>query len=367
MKKFIKLCVSTILCATFITNIVSADNSQQVLNTLNNTSYLNSLIGQEWGGISKFAVADMNNDGNMELILTRDYIVYSSAIYNVCVLTFKNGSPIKVATEHMYHGYNPSTGIFITSSGWTGSITYDINKINSDGSVSNIHTINAEYNTSIGNCYRIDGGSYKYFSNEQQLSTAVDSLLSYYNLQQPTFYDYFPSNFSKAIIAAGGSLSGGSSSGTKSYNFSSNNYSVTNKVVAVYVGKQDVFVGESADNGKFYSFKDATPYIQVQSSSVMVPLGGLSIALTNEFPNINENEIVSWNSRTKTAGITIGNINVQLTAGDKYMYVNGRKEYMGGAVAEIVNGRIYLPFRAIGQAFGVNASWDADYRMAQYN
>jgi hypothetical protein len=99
----------------------------------------------------------------------------------------------------------------------------------------------------------------------------------------------------------------------------------------------------------------------------MVPLRGLGEVLTNEFPNINSDEIVSWNSDTKTATVTIGNRSVRVTAGDEYMYVNGSAVYMGGAEAEIVDGRVYLPFRAIGSAFGINVNWDAENRMALYN
>ena len=38
-----------------------------------------------------------------------------------------------------------------------------------------------------------------------------------------------------------------------------------------------------------------------------------------------------------------------------------------GVLAEIVDGRMFVPFRALGQALGVPVSWNADTRTAIYN
>ena len=38
-----------------------------------------------------------------------------------------------------------------------------------------------------------------------------------------------------------------------------------------------------------------------------------------------------------------------------------------GVKAEIVDGRMFVPFRALGTALGVPVSWDAETRTAIYN
>ena len=50
------------------------------------------------------------------------------------------------------------------------------------------------------------------------------------------------------------------------------------------------------------------------------------------------------------------------------MNVNGSTIAMAnGVTAEITDGRMFVPFRALGQAFGVSVSWDADTKTAIYN
>ena len=50
------------------------------------------------------------------------------------------------------------------------------------------------------------------------------------------------------------------------------------------------------------------------------------------------------------------------------MNVNGSTIAMAnGVTAEITDGRMFVPFRALGQAFGVSVSWNADTKTAIYN
>ncbi len=49
------------------------------------------------------------------------------------------------------------------------------------------------------------------------------------------------------------------------------------------------------------------------------------------------------------------------------MIVNGKSIVMeNGVKAEITDGRMFVPFRALGNALGVNVDWDADTKTAIY-
>ncbi len=49
------------------------------------------------------------------------------------------------------------------------------------------------------------------------------------------------------------------------------------------------------------------------------------------------------------------------------MYIDGNAVKLeNSAKAELKNGRMYIPFRALGNALGVNVSWDDSSRTAIY-
>lgn len=120
---------------------------------------------------------------------------------------------------------------------------------------------------------------------------------------------------------------------------------------------------------------DAAAYIQTSSNSTMVPLRFVSIALGVDSENVasaDESSKVLWDGTTKTASILYAAGNgqkiVQFQAGSPIMTIDGAAITMeNGVVAEIVDGRMYVPFRALGQALGVPVTWDADTRTAIYN
>ncbi len=120
---------------------------------------------------------------------------------------------------------------------------------------------------------------------------------------------------------------------------------------------------------------DAAAYIQTSSNSTMVPLRFVSVALGVDSDNVasaDESSKVMWDGVNKTATIAYAAGNgqklVQFTAGSAVMTIDGTAITMeNGVVAEIVDGRMYVPFRALGQALGVPVSWDADTRTAIYN
>lgn len=141
------------------------------------------------------------------------------------------------------------------------------------------------------------------------------------------------------------------------------------KVVKVTIGEKTILVDDQSYD------MDVAPYIQATSNSTMVPLRFVMVALGVDSDNIgsvDESSKVSFDNNTKTATIFYASgtnmTTIQFQAGSNVMKVNGADIPMeNGVKAEIVDGRMFVPFRAIGTAINVNVGWDADTRTATYN
>lgn len=135
------------------------------------------------------------------------------------------------------------------------------------------------------------------------------------------------------------------------------------ETVKISIGSTTVSVGD-----KTYE-TDAAPYIQSESSSTLVPLRFAALAiLQQDIDKADTSSIISWDTSTKTASITYSGNTIKFTSGSAYMTVNGEQILMAnGAKAEIKDGRIYIPFRALGEALGVKVSWDSTTKTAIYN
>jgi N-acetylmuramoyl-L-alanine amidase len=84
------------------------------------------------------------------------------------------------------------------------------------------------------------------------------------------------------------------------------------------------------------------------------------------------NNKIMWDAASKTATIlynaSAGQKIIQFTAGSYKMVVDGVTiPINNGAIAEIKDGRMYVPFRALGEAMGVDVSWDNSARTAIFN
>jgi hypothetical protein len=120
---------------------------------------------------------------------------------------------------------------------------------------------------------------------------------------------------------------------------------------------------------------DVAPYIQASSNSTMVPLRFVSLAIgvdTENASSADESSKVMWDANSKTATVLYAAGNgqkiIQFTAGSNIMVIDGSSIPMeNGVVAEITDSRMFVPFRALGQALGVPVTWDADTRTAIYN
>lgn len=140
-------------------------------------------------------------------------------------------------------------------------------------------------------------------------------------------------------------------------------------VVRVFIDSTEMYV----NNDKYDV--GVAPYIQPESSSTLVPLRFISVVLSGDkttADKADESNRVSWDNIGKTATIYVGEGTnqriIQFTAGSDKMMINGTSIAMDNNVkAEIKEDRMYVPFRALGNALGVSVSWDADLRMAVYN
>lgn len=129
--------------------------------------------------------------------------------------------------------------------------------------------------------------------------------------------------------------------------------------VSIVIGHNKITVNGSQKT------MDAAAYIQPASSSTMVPLRFVSEAVAGVK---GYDATVDWNSKTKTATITYGGNTLSFTSGSDTMIINGNTITMENNVyAEIVDGRMYIPFRALGNALDVNVDWDAKTKTAVYS
>ncbi len=110
---------------------------------------------------------------------------------------------------------------------------------------------------------------------------------------------------------------------------------------------------------------DAVPYISEASNSTMVPVRFISKAF-----GLSDNQVI-WDDENKTVTIVAPNRVVQFKANSSVMKVDGSEIAMSTSgytvSAEIVNARMYVPFRAMGDAFGITVVWDDATKTAIYN
>lgn len=133
-------------------------------------------------------------------------------------------------------------------------------------------------------------------------------------------------------------------------------------IVKVSVGSKNVEI-----NGKTVPI-DAAAYIQSSSNSTMVPLRFVVLALSSDTNELSDNpNIIKWDAVSKTVYINLNGNTVSFTAGSTEMVVNGVKSTMSnGTSAEICNGRMYIPFRVLGEVLGVDVEWDSNTKTAIY-
>lgn len=129
--------------------------------------------------------------------------------------------------------------------------------------------------------------------------------------------------------------------------------SFTTKVV-VPVGENYLISGENKVEIDVPAYINAAGY-------TMLPLRAVSVAL-----GINENNVL-WDQATRTATVMYGSKIINMTYGQKVVYVNGAMIPATAAV-EITNDRMFLGLRDLGNALGVtDITWDAATKTATLN
>ena len=129
--------------------------------------------------------------------------------------------------------------------------------------------------------------------------------------------------------------------------------SFTTKVV-VPVGESYLISGENKVTIDVPAYINANGY-------TMLPLRAVAVAL-----GINSNNVL-WDQSTRTATIMYGSKIINMTYGQKVVYVNGAMIPATAAV-EITNDRMFLGLRDLGNALGVtDITWDAATKTATLN
>ena len=129
--------------------------------------------------------------------------------------------------------------------------------------------------------------------------------------------------------------------------------SFTTKVV-VPVGESYLISGENKVTIDVPAYINANGY-------TMLPLRAEAVAL-----GINSNNVL-WDQSTRTATVMYGSKIINMTLGQKVVYVNGAMIPATAAV-EITNDRMFLGLRDLGTALGVtDITWDGATRTATLN
>ena len=129
--------------------------------------------------------------------------------------------------------------------------------------------------------------------------------------------------------------------------------SFTTKVV-VPVGESYLISGENKVEIPVPAYINAAGY-------TMLPLRAVAVAL-----GINSNNVL-WDQASRTATVMYGSKIINMTYGQKVVYVNGAMIPATAAV-EITNDRMFLGLRDLGNALGVtDITWDGATRTATLN
>ncbi len=100
---------------------------------------------------------------------------------------------------------------------------------------------------------------------------------------------------------------------------------------------------------------------QVVMKDETVLINSVTYVPVRHFSELMGADSISWNQKTATATVKKGSVTMYFTSGALYVEANGRYFY---TVQKILNigGRLYVPVRAIAEAFSVDVAWDASTR-----
>lgn len=110
---------------------------------------------------------------------------------------------------------------------------------------------------------------------------------------------------------------------------------------------------------------EVAPYVSKASNSIMVPLRYISYAL-----GLSEDS-VKWDPKTSTVTVNANGRIVEMKTNDNIMKINGNDVPMLSKDGlktniEVKENRVFVPFRALGEALDVKVDWNADTATATY-
>jgi N-acetylmuramoyl-L-alanine amidase len=114
-------------------------------------------------------------------------------------------------------------------------------------------------------------------------------------------------------------------------------------------------------------FPAGTEYVPVKLDGVAVMQGqtvlinSVTYVPVRQFSELMGSDSITWNQSTATATVKKGGVTMYFTSGALYVEANGRYFF---AVQKIrnIDGRLYVPVRAIAEAFSVDVDWDPKTR-----
>lgn len=107
-------------------------------------------------------------------------------------------------------------------------------------------------------------------------------------------------------------------------------------------------------NGAAVAFEYGKPYLE--SGRSLFPLRDLLVALGVE----NDDKHIVWDGDKQSVTVIKGEIRIELAVGQKAFYRNGQLFTVLDVPAANVDGRVYLPARAVAEALGYEVGFDAD-------
>ena len=140
------------------------------------------------------------------------------------------------------------------------------------------------------------------------------------------------------------------------------------KVTALFMAVLTLItVGATSISAAGYDFPDGAVPVKVTLDGKPV-LEGEAVIINSvtyvpvrSFSELMGADDISWNAKTRTATVKKGSINIYLTSGALYVGANGRYFFTVEKILNI-NDRLFVPVRAIAEAFSTVVDWDNNTR-----
>lgn len=113
-------------------------------------------------------------------------------------------------------------------------------------------------------------------------------------------------------------------------------------------------IGNGQYNINGLSKEDIAPYIKNGRTYIPLRYAGYAVG-------IGDNSML-WDNKSKTAYLERNNTIIAIRVNEPSVYIN-KKKIIIDAKAELINGRIMVPLRAISEAFNCYVKWDQEKKI----